>query len=94
MCLASAVKKFEFWQSRFGGNPLILVPLNFGQILSFFILFTLNISCSQIKRLKNSNFGRPRLGETPIFEPPFFVRFSLFLVSTYSETLIHLPLMA
>ena len=33
MCLASVVKKFEFWQPRLGGKPPILALPNFGQIL-------------------------------------------------------------
>ena len=94
ICLTSVVKKFKFWRPRFEGNPLVLVSLNFGQILSFFIFFTLNISCFQIKRLTNLNFGRPVWGRLLFLNPHFFVRFCLFLVSTYSETLIYLPLKA
>ena len=51
---------------------MILEPPNFVKIMFFshiFSLVTLKISCLQLKRFKNLNFGRPRLGETPILEP-------------------------
>ena len=39
------------------------------------------------------NFGGSRLWETPISEPPIFVKFSLFLISTHPENLRHPALM-
>ena len=68
--------KFEFWCPYWRGIPSFWYP----QILS----------CVQLKRLKSLNFGGPRLGVFSILKPPFFARFSLFLISTYSENLIHL----
>ena len=40
-----------------------------------------------IKRLKRLNFEESRLGRTPHFLIPFFVRFSLFLICTYCDKL-------
>ena len=54
-------------------------------------LLTLNTSCFQLKRFKNE-FWKASLGETPHFSTSIFVRFNLFLISTYFENLIHLPL--
>ena len=41
-------------------------------------------------KVKKFEFWRAHLGGTPIAAPPIFVRFSLFLMSTHSETLINL----
>ena len=43
-------------------------------------------------KIKKFEFWRARLGENLIVEPLIFVRFSLFLISTHSENLIHLLL--
>ena len=45
------------------------------------------------EKVKNFEFWKVWFEEFPIFEPPFFVRFSLFLKPTNSENLVHLPLM-
>ena len=42
--------------------------------------------------VQRSNFGGPLLLKNPILEPPMFFMFSLFLISTHSENLIHLAL--
>ena len=47
---------------------------------------------AKLKRLKSLNFGGPVWGETSIVAPLIFVRFSLFLTSTYSEILTYLAL--
>ena len=74
------------WGTSHFGTP------KFGQILSFFcILLILKISCVQLKGLKSSNFGGPRLGRTPILEPPILL-LNLFLISMHSKNLIHLAL--
>ena len=39
---------------------------------------------------RSSTFGEPCLGRTAILEPPISVMFSLFLISTHFENLIHL----
>ena len=41
-------------------------------------------------KIKKFEFWRVGLGGTPIAEPSIFVQFSLFLISTNSENLIHL----
>ena len=43
-------------------------------------------------KVKTLNFRRSHLGGLPIFEHSFFVRFDLFLISTHSENVVHLPL--
>ena len=74
------------------GGPLFWYP----QILSNFIflvyLLSLKISCVQLRRLKSLNFGGLHLGGLPILEPPIFVGFDLFLISTHSKNLNHLAI--
>ena len=41
-------------------------------------------------KVKNLNFGKLVWVEPPIVKPSIFVRFSLFLICTNSENLIHL----
>ena len=91
MCLASLVKKIEFRWLHFGENHNFDPP-NFGQVF-FIYLFTLNTSCFQLEKLKTLNFRWPCLEGLLSFEPPIFVRLSLFLISTDSDNSIHLPLM-
>ena len=86
MRLARAVEKFVLRWLRLRENS-ISVNLNCFKV-NFLYLLTLKISCVQLNRLKSLNLEGPDWGETPIF-----VRFSLFLISTYSENLIHLALM-
>ena len=91
MCLASVVKKFEFWWTHFRRKPPFWYPKLWSNLF-FLYLLSSNTSCFQLKRLKTLNFGRPRLGGLPISKPPFFVRFSLFLISTHSQNSVHSPL--
>ena len=82
-----------------------LKSLNFGGTVwgdshfgspKFYLFFTFtylkNFMCL-LKRLKTLNLGGPRLGKTLIVAPPMSVSASLFLISTHSETLIHLAIM-
>ena len=80
------VKNFEFWWPR--ETPSFWYP----EIWSYFI-FNLYLSIPKIlsvwrEWLKNLNLGGTAWGDTPIF-----VRFSLFLISSHSENLIHPALM-
>ena len=86
MCLARMVKKFEFCRPFLRGTPILVLP-NF---VKFYL--TLKISCIELKRFKSLNFGELVWGEIPIMAPPICVTFSLFLISTNSENLIHLAL--
>ena len=69
-----------------------LVPKLWSNFIFLLYLLNSNTSRFQLKRLKTLDYGRSRLGGLPIFEPPIFARFSLFLISTHSENSIHLPL--
>ena len=55
----------------------------FCQILCFLYIYLL-------KRLQSLTLEGPLRRETPIVASPIFARFSLFLISTHSENLIHL----
>ena len=73
-------------------------PPHFGfqKLQKYFIfllyLLTSKISCFQLKRFKALSLEGPIWWGLLIFKPPFFVTFSLFLISTQSKSLIHLPL--
>ena len=67
ICLASMVKKFEFWRPHFDTSKL------WSNFIFRLYLLTLNTSCFQLQRLKTLNFERPRLGVLPIFEPHFLL---------------------
>ena len=73
MCLASVVKKFEFWRPRFGGNPHFSTPKLWSNFVLFLYLLTSNTSCFQLKKLKNFSFGGLCLGATRLFLNPHFL---------------------
>ena len=43
-----------------------------------------------VRKIEQFEICRARLGKTPIVETPIFVMFTLFLIATHSETMIHL----
>ena len=51
----------------------MLEPPNLVKFYLFLYLVTLKISYVQLERLKKLNFGEPRLGKTPILEPPILL---------------------
>ena len=66
-------KKLEILKALFEGTSHFDTP-KFGQNFIFFLyLFTLKISCVQLKRLKSFNFGGPCFGETLILKLPILL---------------------
>ena len=88
MCLASVVKKFEFWRSRIGGNTPFWYPKLWSNFIFFFVFAYLKHFMFPALKVKKFEFWKAPFGGVPIFEPSIFVRFSLFLISTHFENLI------
>ena len=78
------------FDSRFEGENPILGPQNFVKFyLSLIFTLLQQFMCLALK-VKKFEFLRACLEGIPFMEPPVFVWFSLSLLSTHSENLIHL----
>ena len=67
MCTASVVKKFEFWQPCFGGNPHFGTPKLWSNIIFLFVFAYLKHFMFPAEKIKKFEFWKAPFGRNPHF---------------------------